>query len=44
MIVVNKFPQKMVNSGYSRDQARRVIVSGLKGYAAARKRAEKSGV
>ena len=37
--VVNKFTQRMANSGYSIQQARRVIISGLKGYEAARKRA-----
>ena len=42
--VLNKFTQRMANSGYSKAQARRVIVFGLKGYEAARKRAEKSGV
>ena len=32
------------NSDYNEPQARRVIVSGLKGYETARKRAEKSGI
>ena len=44
VIVINKFTQRMANSGYTRQQARRVIVSGLKGYETARKRAVKSGI
>ena len=42
--VVNKFGQRMANSGYTIQQAKRVIVSGLRGYEAARLRAAKSGV
>ena len=44
VILVNKFAQRMANSGYTRQQARRVIASGLKGYETARKRAERSGI
>ena len=42
--VVNKFTQRMANSGYSKQQAKKIIISGLKGYEAARKRAENSGL
>ena len=42
--VVNKFRQRMANSGYSEQQSKRVIISGLKGYEAARWRVVKSGV
>ena len=42
--VVNKFTQRMANSGYSKQQAKRVVISSLKGYEAARKRAAKSCV
>ena len=42
--VVNKFTQRMANSRYSKQQAKRVIISGLKGYKAARWRSVKSGV
>ena len=34
----------MANSGYTVEQARKVIISGLRGYEAARLRAIKSGV
>ena len=37
--VVNKFTQRMATSGYSKQQAKRVIISGLKGYETAGKRA-----
>ena len=42
--VVNKFRQRMANSGYSKQQAKRVVISGLKGYEGVRRRAVKSGV
>ena len=44
VLVVNKFTQIMANYGYTKDQARKVIVSGLRCYEAAKKRAEKSGI
>ena len=44
VLVVNKFIQRMANSSYTREQARKVIVSGLRGYEAARKRAAKTGI
>ena len=40
--VVKKFAQRLKNSVFSKAQARRVIVSDLRGHEAARKRAEKS--
>ena len=38
--VVNSFTQRLANSGYQREQARRVVVPGLKGYEAARRSLE----
>ena len=34
--VVNCFTKKLANSGYTRDQARRVVEAGLQGYEKAR--------
>jgi len=42
--VVNKFSQRMANSAYSEQQAKRFIISGIKGYEAAKQKAVKSGV
>ena len=41
--VVNCFTKKLANSGYTRDQARRVVEAGLKGYEKAKRKATKSG-
>ena len=41
--VLDGFCQKLANSGYSRTQARRIIISGLKGYEGIRLKAEKAG-
>ena len=37
VVVVNKFTQRVANSGYSRDQARRFIIAGLRCYDAAKR-------
>ena len=44
MLVVNKLTRRMANSGYIKDQARKVIVFGLRGYETARKRAAKTDI
>ena len=36
--VLNKFTNKLANSGYTRAEARRIITSGLKGYEGRRRR------
>ena len=35
LTVVNKFTERIANSGYSKIQANRVIISSLRGYEAA---------
>ena len=42
-VVVDNFTTKLANSGYTRVQARRIVVSGIKGYEAIRRRAAEQG-
>ena len=43
IVIVSKYAQKLLNSGYSHEQARKVIVNGLKGYEKKLRESKKGG-